>query len=57
MIFQSYFEIFDKFLERRPGQEVHFELGRALVAQCGSLISRILYVKNGLKKNFLILDA
>ncbi|WP_276361006.1 diaminopimelate decarboxylase [Daejeonella sp. H1SJ63] len=55
--FEAYFSIFDKFLERRPGQEVHFELGRALVAQCGSLISRILYVKNGLKKNFLILDA
>jgi diaminopimelate decarboxylase len=55
--FESYFEIFDKFLERKPGQEVHFELGRALVAQSGTLISRILYVKNGLKKNFLILDA
>ncbi len=55
--FENYFKIFDQFLERRPGQEVHFELGRALVAQCGNLISRILYVKNGLKKNFLILDA
>lgn len=55
--FESYFEIFDKFLERTSGQEVHFELGRALVAQSGNLISRILYVKNGLKKNFLILDA
>lgn len=55
--FESYFKVFDKFLERRAGQEVHFELGRALVAQCGSLISRILYVKNGLKKNFLVLDA
>ncbi len=55
--FMSFFEIYDKFLERRIGQEVHFELGRALVAQCGSLISRILYVKNGLKKNFLVLDA
>ncbi|SKB42842.1 diaminopimelate decarboxylase [Daejeonella lutea] len=55
--FESYFEIFNKFLERKPNQEVHFELGRALVAQCGNLISRILYVKNGLKKNFLILDA
>lgn len=55
--FESYFEIFDKFLERKPNQEVHFELGRALVAQCGNLVSRILYVKNGLKKNFLILDA
>lgn len=55
--FISFFEIYDKFLERRTGQEVHFELGRALVAQCGSLISQILYVKNGLKKNFLVLDA
>lgn len=55
--FMSFFEIYDKFLERRPAQEIHFELGRALVAQCGSLISRILYVKNGLKKNFLVLDA
>lgn len=55
--FKSYFEIFDKFLERKTGQEVHFELGRALVSQCGSLVSRVLYVKNGLKKNFLILDA
>ncbi|UIR57903.1 diaminopimelate decarboxylase [Sphingobacterium sp. SRCM116780] len=55
--FEAYFDIFDKFLERNPQQEVHFELGRALVAQCGSLISKVLYVKNGLKKNFLILDA
>jgi diaminopimelate decarboxylase len=55
--FESYFQIFDQFLSRKAGQEVHFELGRALVAQSGSLISRVLYVKNGLKKNFLILDA
>jgi len=55
--FNKYFEIFDRFLERKPGQEIHFELGRALVATCGSLISRVLYVKNGLKKNFIILDA
>ena len=55
--FEAYFKIFNQFLERTPGQEVHFELGRALVAQSGSLISRVLYVKNGLKKNFLILDA
>jgi len=55
--FQSYFSVFADFLERKPGQEVHFELGRALVSQCGSLISRVLYVKNGIKKNFLILDA
>jgi len=55
--FESYFKVFKDFLNVRPGQEVHFELGRALVAQCSALISRVLYVKNGLKKNFLILDA
>jgi diaminopimelate decarboxylase len=55
--FESYFEVFKNFLNVKPGQEVHFELGRAMVAQSGSLIARVLYVKNGLKKNFLILDA
>jgi diaminopimelate decarboxylase len=55
--FDSYFKVFKDFLNIKPGQEVHFELGRALVAQSAALISRVLYVKNGLKKNFLILDA
>jgi diaminopimelate decarboxylase len=55
--FETYFKVFNDYLTVKPGQEVHFELGRALVAQCSSLISRVLYVKNGLKKNFLILDA
>lgn len=55
--FESYFDIFDKFLERAAHQEVHFELGRALVAQCGTLVSKVLYTKSGIKKNFLILDA
>jgi diaminopimelate decarboxylase len=55
--FASYFNVFKKFLNVKPGQEVHFELGRALVAQSASLISRVLYVKIGQKKNFLILDA
>ena len=55
--FESYFQVFKNHLQINPNQEVHFELGRALVAQCASLISRVLYVKNGLKKNFLVLDA
>ena len=55
--FEAYFKIFDEFLERKSGQEIHFELGRALVAHSGSLISRVLYVKNGIKKHFLVLDA
>lgn len=55
--FTAYFKIFNDFLNVRANQEVHFELGRALVGQCSSLISQVLYVKNGKKKNFIILDA
>lgn len=55
--FEDYFKIFHEFLDRKAGQEIHFELGRALVAHCGTLISRVLYVKNGIKKHFLVLDA
>jgi diaminopimelate decarboxylase len=55
--FSSYFKIFNEFLNVRSNQEVHFELGRALVGQSSSLISKVLYVKNGKKKNFIILDA
>ena len=55
--FEGYFKVFKDFLNVKPGQEVHFELGRALVAQSASLISRVLYVKYGQKKNFLVLDA
>ena len=55
--FEGYFKVFKDFLNVKPGQEVHFELGRALVAQCSALVARVLYVKNGQKKNFLVLDA
>lgn len=55
--FESYFKIFNEHLDRREGQEIHFELGRSIVAQSGNLISRVLYVKKGIKKNFVILDA
>lgn len=55
--FKNYFKIFSEFLDIKTGQEVHFELGRAVVGQCASLVSRVLYVKNGKKKNFVILDA
>lgn len=55
--FETFFALFEQFLEPRNGQDIHFELGRAIVGQCGSLISRVLYVKNGIKTNFTILDA
>lgn len=55
--FELFFGVFNQFLEPRPHQEVHFELGRSLVGNCGSLISKVLYVKKGIKTNFVILDA
>jgi diaminopimelate decarboxylase len=55
--FENYFKIFNEFLEVKHGQEVHFELGRALVGQSASVISQVLYVKNGKKKNFIVLDV
>lgn len=55
--FEAYFSVFKHFLELKPEQEVHFELGRCMVAQCGSLISRVLFIKNGINTNFAILDA
>ena len=55
--FESFFGVFKQFLEPQKNQQVHFELGRSLVANCGSLISKVLYVKKGVKTNFVILDA
>jgi diaminopimelate decarboxylase len=55
--FAAFFQLFADFLDVKPNQQVHFELGRAVVAQCGSLISKVLYIKNGQKTNFAILDA
>ncbi|MEA3317027.1 MAG: diaminopimelate decarboxylase [Bacteroidota bacterium] len=55
--FHDYFKIFNDFLELLPKQKVHFELGRSVVAQCGSLITKVLYIKKGVKTNFAIVDA
>ncbi len=55
--FANYFEVFNEFLTLRPGQKVHFELGRSIVGQCGSLFSKALFIKKGIKTNFVILDA
>jgi diaminopimelate decarboxylase len=55
--FDAYFKIFREHLELRSHQTLHFELGRAVVAQCGSLISKVLYIKEGTSKKFAILDA
>jgi diaminopimelate decarboxylase len=55
--FENYFSVFHKLVKQREGQQIHFELGRSVVAQCGSLISKVLYVKKGEVKQFAILDA
>ena len=55
--FANYFKTFHEFLELRPSQQVHFELGRSLVGQCGKLISKVLYIKQGAAKDFAIIDA
>jgi len=55
--FKTYFETYHQNLHLRPGQLLHFELGRSVVGQCGSLITRVLYVKTNAIKQFCIVDA
>ena len=55
--FKAYFDTYAKKLRLRPGQTLHFELGRAVVAQCGTLFARTLYIKEGAQKKFCIVDA
>ena len=55
--FKTYFNTYTHHLNLREGQQLHFELGRSIVAQCGSLITRTLYIKQGTQKQFVIVDA
>jgi diaminopimelate decarboxylase len=55
--FKSYFETYQNNLNLRDDQDLHFELGRSVVAQCGALVTRVLYVKQGEYKQFAIVDA
>ena len=55
--FADYFATYNKYLKLRPGQSVHFELGRSVVGQCGALITKVNYVKEGSVKKFAIVDA
>ena len=55
--FESYFKLFHHYLERTENQEVHFEPGRSLVAQCGSILTRVLYLKASKHKRFAVVDA
>ena len=55
--FDLYFATYANNLKLYPGQHVHFELGRSIVAQCGALVTRVTYVKHGGYKQFVIVDA
>jgi len=55
--FKAYFTTFTDGLKLREGQQLHFELGRAIVAQMGTLLTRVLYVKQGHEGQFVIVDA
>lgn len=55
--FKQYFDTYAANLKLRKGQKVHFELGRSVVGQCGSLITKTLYIKQGEFKQFAIVDA
>ena len=55
--FKAYFDTYARHLKLRPGQLLHFELGRAVVGQCGTLITRCLYVKKTATRQFVIVDA
>ena len=55
--FADYFATYHKHLKLRPQQTLHFELGRSVVGQCGSLITKVIYVKQGTNKQFAIVDG
>ena len=55
--FAEYLSLIEEFIELRPGQVLHLEPGRSVVGQCGSLISKVLYIKNGSNTVFAIIDA
>jgi diaminopimelate decarboxylase len=55
--FEDYFSMIKEFVKLRQGQKIHVEPGRSLVGQCGSLISRVLFIKKGSNTTFVIIDA
>jgi len=55
--FKNFFSLFNELIDLMPGQELHFELGRSMVGQCASLLTKVLYIKEGVHTNFAIVDA
>ncbi len=55
--FRDYFSIIKQNLSIPYQVKIHFELGRSLVAQCGIMLSKVLYIKNTVGTKFAIIDA
>jgi len=56
-VFEDYFSLLNEFIDLLPGQTLHMEPGRSIIGQCGILISRVLFIKNGSNTLFAIIDA
>ena len=54
--YKKYNTAIKKFLKKHPSKII-FEPGRSIVGDVGFLISRIIYIKENDKKDFIILDA
>jgi diaminopimelate decarboxylase len=55
--FEEYFSMINEFIDLHPGQKIHTEPGRSVVGQCGTLVSKVLFIKNGSTTQFAIIDA
>ena len=54
--YQKYNSAINKFLKNHKSRII-FEPGRSIVGNIGSLISKVIYIKENEKKDFIILDA
>ena len=54
--YTKYNDIIKKFLKKNKSKII-FEPGRSIIGNTGTLISKIIYIKNSEKKCFIILDA
>jgi diaminopimelate decarboxylase len=55
--FDDYFNVFAQHLKVPSNVRIRFELGRSIVGQCGKLITKVLYTKKGINRDFVITDA
>lgn len=55
--FNLWFRTISANLPERPGTRIFAEPGRSIVAQCGSLVTKVLFIKERQAKTFVVVDA